>query len=848
MTTELCDGRLSEAEPLREPTETASLRGLTAAEARQRLSADGPNSVDAIERRGAIMAVARRLLNPLVLVLLAAGAVAASTGDQASLWIILTVVLLSVGLDVVQEHRADNAARALQRSVAVHADVLRDGTFRELPVDEVVRGDVIRVTAGDLVPADGRLLETNALQVNEAFLTGESLPVIKEEEGSTADAAQVFGGTSVVAGSGVILVEQTGVRTRLGAIAGTLRRQPPPNAFERGVRQLGLLIVRLTFGLVLLVLLARIAAGRPALETLLFAVALAVGLTPELLPMVLTVSLARGAVRMARAHVIVKRLSAIHDIGEMDVLCTDKTGTLTEGRVSLIECLDPSGAPSLSVRHLAMINARFESGLKSPLDQALLDGERPDSMEGWRKLDERPFDFRVRSVSVLAQCGDQSLEILKGAPEAVLALCSLVDLGGERRPLDGRLRSSIAARADSRGEQGLRLLGVATRSCAGQVHLADVTGEYAFVGLCSFSDPPKPSAASALARLKNQGVQVKILSGDSAAVVSSVAHALGLEVGEVLTGDQVAHLDDLALGARVEGLSLFARIAPEQKTRIVRALKSRGAVVGFVGDGINDAAAIHEADVGLSVAGATDVARDAADMILLAPDLNVLADGVSEGRQTCVNILNYIRMRTSSNFGNMLTMALASIVLPFLPLTAVQILINNLLYDLSQSGLPFDRSDPRQLVRPIRWNMRQILLFTAVMGPLSTLFDVATFTVLLFGVHATTGQFQAAWFMESIATQVLVVFVIRTGALPWKARPAAALVMTTMVALALAVSMLLLPLSRTVGFSPLPWWAWGVMLALTLGYLVAAEPGKRLAARLARGLGRTPDTFPPLSG
>lgn len=740
--------------------------GLSTTDATRRLSQYGRNAFHRSTRQALLIKIGKRVFNPLVAILLVAAAISGISGDVGSFAIIVTVITFSIALDIVQEHHAEIAVETLRRSVAVRADVHRDGKLVALPVEDVVPGDVVELRTGDLVPADGVVLEAHSVQVNEALMTGEAFPAAKSAEPSRSEspaeaANALFAGTSVVGGSATMLVVATGQRTRFGGIAEALAANEPETALERGVRSLGLLILRLTVFLTLFVLFAHLVAGRPPIESFLFAVALAVGLTPELLPMVMTVTLARGALRMAGKKVIVKRLSAIHDLGAMDVLCTDKTGTLTQAKVTLAEHLGPDGTSSERLLQFAAVNSVFAAGLRSPLDDAVLAHPGLPTTDQWRRLGEVPFDFERRCVSALAEGSDGVWLITKGAPESVLARCTAVaSENGTKRPLDDALRAELEQLQTDKVAQGYRLLAVAakrmpdaTTSCG-----LDDERDLALLGFCVFSDPPKPDAAAAIAALHGLGVRLKVISGDHAAVVQHVSAAVGLPDARLLTGDQIAALSDGALAAQIDGVDLFARVDPDQKSRIIRALQRRGHVVGFMGDGINDAPAIHAAHVGLSVEGATDIARAAADMIMLAPDLAVLADGVREGRRTFANILKYVRMGTSSNFGNMLSMALASIVLPFLPLLPIQILLNNLLYDLSEIGIPFDSVDPDDVDQPRGWDMRSILRFTVVMGSVSSLFDAATFAILLEVFGADSATFQTAWFVESIATQILVIF------------------------------------------------------------------------------------------
>ena len=811
--------------------------GLSQADAEHRLRSFGLNRVETTQTRSILRKLGHRILNPLVAILLVAAAISGFSGDLGSFVIIVCVVAMSLTLDIVQEHRAERAAEALRRSVAIHADVVRDGAITALPVADIVPGDIVHLRTGDLVPADGVALEARDLQVNEALMTGEAFPAAK----STAPCAStlpaearnaLFSGTSVVGGDGVMLVVETGNRTRFGAIAAALEANSPPTAIEEGVRRLGLLILRLTLFLTLFVLLAHLAAHRPAMESFLFAVALAVGLTPELLPMVMTVTLARGAQRMAARQVIVKRLSAIHDLGAMDVLCVDKTGTLTEAKITLEGNVDAEARSSARVLELARLNSAFQAGVRSPLDDALL-AAAPETPKDWVCLSEVPFDFQRRCLSVLAAHGQERLLIVKGAPEAILSRAVAVEIGGVARPLDEEWRKRIEVLERGYAADGFRLLGVAVKSVPdqqGDAGLADES-QLTLVGFCVFADPPKRDAGEAVASLAASGIRLKIISGDHAAVVGHVAAAVGLPSSHILTGAEIDQLSDSGLAAHVDEVDLFARVDPDQKRRIIHALRSHH-VVGFLGDGVNDAPAIHAAHVGLSVAGATEVARAAADMILLAQDLSVLEVGVREGRRTFANILKYVRMGTSSNFGNMLSMALASVVLPFLPLLPLQILLNNLLYDLSEIGIPFDEVDAEDIAQPHGWDMSGILHFTLVMGGVSSLFDAATFVVLLKFFQTDAALFQTGWFLESIATQILVIFLIRSRRLPWRANlPHPVLIGTSLGALAIAIVVAVGPFRSFFGFSALPADVAVSIVLITIAYLAAAEAAKRAALK-----------------
>ncbi len=815
--------------------------GLSAAEAAARLERFGRNLLAARRKRFVVVEILRRFLNPLVLLLIAASAISAATGETASFLIITTIVAASVLLDFVQEHRAGRAAERLRLSVALSADVFRDGEMRHAPAADLVPGDVIHLSAGDLVPADGRVLEARDFFVNQSLLTGESYPVEKRCGELAGDAVQlegasnsVFMGTAVISGSARVMVCRTGARSELGEISRTLGAQAPATAFEVGTRRFGLFVMRFTLLLVLFVLLVNTIFHRPWLETFLFAIALAVGLTPELLPMVVSVTLARGAMRMSRKRVIVKRLASIHDLGSMDVLCTDKTGTLTEGRIRLERHLDPLGRESDRVLRLAHLNSHFETGLRSPLDDAILAHGGID-VSGWRKIDEVPFGFERRRVSVLLEGVEGRVLVVKGAPEDVLRACTEYERDGDgsSAPLDAIVRGSIRERFEALSREGFRVLGIAWRR-VGPDHshaVVDDESELVFAGFAAFLDPPKTTAGDALRELFLANVEVKIVTGDNELVTEHVCREIGFTVAGVVTGEEISRLDDAALRARVERANVFARVTPAQKSRILAALRGRGHVVGFLGDGINDAPSLHAADVGISVDGAVDVAKDAAAMILLEHDLGVLREGILEGRRTFGNIMKYIMMATSSNFGNMFSMAGASLFLPFLPMLPVQILLNNFLYDASEVPIPMDTVGEDFLARPRRWDLGFIRNFMLAIGPISSVFDFLTFFVMLRVFRAGEALFHTGWFIESVATQVLVIFVIRTRSSPLRSRPHPVLVATSLAVVGIAVLLPFTPLGRLVGFVPPPAGFFAVVVTMVVAYLACVEGAKRLFYR-----------------
>ena len=835
---------MTQSEFWKEPPKTlleqlgVSEAGLTSREAAARLLRFGSNDAATAKRTPAWLRLAQRFANPLVLILLVASGLSAVTGDVASFVIISAIVLLSVALDFVQESRAQGAVDALRAQVALKADVLRDGVVVSLPVDQVAPGDIVRLAAGDLVPADGVLLSSRDFFVNQALLTGESYPVEKQATAAGDPAAEVgdaanvaLAGTSVISGSASMVVCETGRRTSLGKIADTLIAKPPPTSFEIGLRRFSMLILRITFVLVLLVMAESMAFHRPWLQSLIFALALAVGLTPELLPMIMTITLARGAIRLSHERVIVKSLPAIHNLGAMDVLCTDKTGTLTEARIALTRHIDFGGDDSERVLTLAWLNSHFESGLKSPLDEAILAHGEIDASP-WRKIDEAPFDFERRRVSVLVENAGQRILIIKGAPEDVMRLCTRVEMPGAGvQVLTEALRAQLQARFDALSAQGLRLLGIASRQEPADLAKADPSNEkdLTFAGFAVFLDPPKASAATALQALAGAGVDVRVLTGDNEQVARHVCAQLKFDPGTVLNGPELATLTDEALIGRMDKARLFCRVTPQQKLRIIMVLKRMGQTVGFLGDGINDAPALHAADVGISVDSAADVAKAAAEIILLERDLGVVCRGALEGRRTIVNTSKYILMASSANFGNIFSMVLAGLILPFLPLLPIQVLLTNLIYDVAQTGLPLDNVDPEAVERPIHWDMRLIERFMIVMGPISTLFDVITFAALLLVFHAGEAFFRTGWFVESLVTQILMIFAVRTRRSLFASRPHRAVIGLAVGGAALTLALPFIPvIGGWFEFVRPPAAYFAFLAVVVAGFLVMIEVVKRI--------------------
>ncbi|HUL75463.1 MAG TPA: magnesium-translocating P-type ATPase [Vicinamibacterales bacterium] len=817
--------------------------GLTSSEAAQRLAQHGPNEPVPVRRLSAVAQFLRLFANPLVAILLVASAISSALGEALDALIIVAIVLTSVAINFWQSFQSHQAAERLRSSVMPTATALRDGAWREIPFRTVVPGDVLRLSAGDLVPADGRLIESRDLSVQQSMLTGESLPADKHASAAAASTETgpeaphlVFLGTSVMSGTATMVAVATGPATMFGDIATRVGSRAPESEFERGLRRFSLLILRTTIALVLFILLVGIALKHNPLESLLFAVALGVGLTPEFLPMIASITLTQGALRMARDGVIVKRLPAIQNFGSIDIFCSDKTGTLTTGVMQLESAVDPAGAEAERPFTLAYVNSRLETGIRSPLEAAIL-GHATIDIADYKKIDEVPFDFDRRRLSVVVEApgGDsRRLLICKGASESLVPLATAIEVGGQVQALDASQRQRCMDVHERLSASGLRVLAVGYRWLDARLaYSRDDETDLVLAGFLSFADPILPDVAEVLARMKEDGVTVKILTGDNDLVARHVCHQIGLDDRQVTTGDELARLDDAALGHVAEQSTVFTRVSPAQKNRIIAALKRRGHVVGFMGDGVNDAPSLHAADVGISVVTATDVAREAADVILGKPSLRVLHRGILEGRRASGNMMKYLLMGTSSNFGNMFSMAAASLFLPFLPMLPTQILLNNFLYDLAQITIPTDNVDREYLSRPQRWDLRIIRDFMLFIGPISSVFDFLTFYVLLRVFHAGEALFHTGWFVESLATQTLVLFVIRTMGNPLRSRPSAALIASTLAVVAVGSALPFTPLASLLGFVVPPLGFLLFVAAASASYLILVELAKRpLVARL----------------
>jgi Mg2+-importing ATPase len=828
--------------------------GLTTGEAASRLAEHGANVLARDERPSLPRLLWRAAVNPLVILLAALATVSFATGDQRSGTVMTLMIVLGVGLKLVQEARAGSAAAALRAMITVHATVMRDGKSCELPVAQLVPGDVIELAAGDMIPGDVRIVHAKDLFVIQGSLTGESFPVEKHavEPATAAPPSPLehttiaFLGTSVESGSASAVVVATGRATYLGGMAAALSRQHAPTAFDRDIAAFTWLLLRFMAVMVPLVFVINVVTKGSWGQAFFFAIAVAVGLTPEMLPMIVTVCLAKGAVAMGKKKVIVKRLNAIQSLGAMDVLCTDKTGTLTMDQVVLEKYCDVSLRESDGVLRLAYTNSHFQTGLKNVLDRAVLAHEEVHAharIPEVTKVDEIPFDFQRRIMSVVVRTPDgHDLIVAKGAPEAIFPRCTRFELDGAQQAMDQPHIELLKVEYERLSADGFRVLAIATkagppRETAGRVTPYSKADECELIlqGYIAFLDPPKTTCAAAIVALQAHGVTVKVITGDNELVARNVCKHVGLAVPGILLGNDVDKLDDDQLAAAAETTALFARVSPGHKRRIVQALQSRKHTVGFMGDGINDAPALHVADVGISVDTAVDIAKEAADMILLEKSLLVLDEGVLEGRKVFANISKYVRMGASSNFGNMFSVLGASLVLPFLPMLPIQILCNNLLYDLGQTTIPTDTVDLEQLQRPRPWDIRALMRFIVFIGPCSSIFDYTTFAVMLYvfgcwdvstasvAAHSAS-LFQTGWFVESLLTQTLVIHVIRTSKIPFvQSRASRPVIAMAVLMMAVGIALPVSPVGRYLGFTTLPWRYWPILLGTIVCYLLVTQ-------------------------
>jgi Mg2+-importing ATPase len=827
------------------------LDGLTEAEADMRLRKYGPNEIAREHHQSVFLRLLNTLKNPLVLLLMGLSVLSFVTGDPRAALIILLMVVLGVVLRFFQEMRADNAAEKLKAMVSSTATVVRDCKDIEIALKRIVPGDIIRLAAGDMVPADVRVLSAKDLFLNQSALTGESMPVEKKSNPETGDTANLlevsnlaFLGSNVESGSATAVVIETGEQTYFGTLAVSIVGQRQPTSFDVGINQFTWLMISLIAVMVPVVFLINGFSKHDWLDAFLFAMAVAVGLTPEMLPMIVTVNLSKGALVMARKKVIVKRLNAIQNFGAMDVLCTDKTGTLTEGKIILEKHLDAEGKPSDKVLHYGYLNSCHHTGLRNLLDQAIL---AHDELEEWlkakdsyHKIDEIPFDFVRRRMSVIVEDGTGlNTLICKGAVQEVLSQCTHVEVKDEVIQILPEHDSNRKRIADELNAQGFRVIALAYKQMPGAADEPNYSvkdeSDLILLGFLAFLDPPKATATEALKRLHGQNVGIKILTGDNEIITSYICKQVGISIDGLVLGSQIEAMspDELAYAAMTS--SVFARLVPSHKEKIIHALKRRGHVVGFLGDGINDAPALRAADVGISVDGAVDIAKESSDIILLENSLLILEQGVLEGRRIFGNIIKYIRMAASSNFGNVFSVVGASAFLPFLPMLPIQVLANNLLYDFSQTTIPTDEVDSDWLISPRKWEIGRILRFILFIGPISSLFDYITFFIMLTVFHGWNNPalFHTGWFVESIFTQTLIIHVIRTTRIPFLQSCASwPLTLTSIIVITIGAWLPFSPLAEALGFVPLPPLYWGLLALIVAGYLVLTQVMKSLFYRI----------------
>ena len=819
----------------------SSTNGLSENDAQAILKRVGPNSTKAKKKVTPLGLLLNQFKSPIVLILIGATLVSAFLQDWPDAIIILMIVVGSALLSFFQEYNANTAAEKLKAQVSFKSEVIRDGKSVSIPTEQIVPGDVVLLSAGSLIPADGVVLEANDFFVNQAVLTGETFPVEKlpgilpAAAGLAERTNVVFMGTNVRSGSAKVLIVETGLNTAFGQIAGKLTLRSPETEFERGIRRLGFLLTEVMLFLVLGIFFFNVLLHKQVLDSLLFSIALAVGLTPQLLPAIININLSKGSQNMAKHGVIVRRLESIENFGSMDILCTDKTGTLTEGVVHLDGALDVTGAPSEQVRLYAYLNAHMQTGLPNPLDDAIVSNGAPEAQD-YNKLDEIPYDFVRKRLTVVVERKDKPpFMVTKGALENILAACTRIAAGDEEKDLDAGQQAGIQTRYEAWSAQGYRVLGVAVKSVPGQklsFSRTDETG-MAFAGFLLFLDPPKTGVKDTIQALEKLGVSLKVITGDNKLVALHTGQAVGLGDVKVVTGAELDEMHDEALWHAVEQTTIFAEVDPNQKERIILALKKRNHVVGYMGDGINDAPSLHSADVGISVANAVDVAKEAADLVLLKQDLDVLREGIVEGRKTFANTLKYVFMATSANFGNMFSMAGASLFLPFLPMLPKQILLINFLTDLPEMTIASDRVDDVFVERPHRMDIKFIRRFMLIFGPLSSVFDYATFGVLLWLMKANQQSFQTGWFIESILSASVVVFAVRTRLPFTHSRPSRTMLAVTVAIMLVTLLLPYSPLAGMLGFVPLPITTLLVIFGIVILYFLSAELTKRWFYRQA---------------
>ncbi|HVM89072.1 MAG TPA: magnesium-translocating P-type ATPase [Puia sp.] len=819
----------------------STLQGITETEADERLAQYGPNKLQAGSRSGAFILFLKQFNSPITLILIGAAILSFFLGDRTNALIILAIIFISASLSFFQEKGAADALKELVKLVQITTTVFRDGHEKNIPIEQVVKGDIAILSAGDTVPGDCRLMEANNLFLNEAALTGETFPSEKKcctLAPTTALANRInciFMGTHVISGTAKAIVVDTARDTEFGKISQHLRKLKPETEFEKEIKHFGYLLMEITVMLVVLVFIINISLHKPIIDSFLFSLAIAVGLTPQLLPAIISINLSKGASRMARQKVIVKRLSAIENFGSMDVLCCDKTGTLTQGKITLQQAIDFEGNENKKAFETAYINAFLESGFTNPIDSAIRNYGNPD-MSGIRKLAEIPYDFVRKRLSILASAGNENILITKGAFHEMLGICNKAeDSGGnivDIHDINERLEKQFALKS----AEGFRIISVAYKNvpCSkNDLDKDDETGMI-FLGMLLLTDPPKPDAAATLQRLNKMGVALKIITGDNPLIATYISKQVGIDNPVIITGEELIDMSSEALIQKAPQTNVFAAVEPNQKERILIALKRAGKVVGFMGDGINDAPALHTADVGISVNGAADVAKDAADIVLLSDNLDVLENGITEGRKTFANTLKYIFMATSANFGNMFSMAGSSLLLPFLPLLPTQVLLVNLLTDIPEMTIATDDVDINMIEKPSKMHIGFIKKFMVVFGIISSLFDYITFAVLLYVIKAPMREFRTGWFIESVISAALIVLIIRTSQSVFKSRPGKYLAIATMLVIIATLIIPLSPIAPLLGFSRMPFKLYLWIAVIILTYMALTEITKRVFYKFTR--------------
>jgi len=800
-----------------------SVKGLNEDEAERRLAEHGYNRPVVKKEKSILVQILLRFTNPLVVVLLIIAAFSIFFGEKINALLVLLMAIMSVFLSFFQEYRAGKEAEKLIEMVHTTATVIRHGKPKEVKITVIVPGDIVELYAGDMIPADLRVISSKDLFINEASLTGESLPVEKFATDPKANVAYM--GSSVVSGTAIGVVFKTGTATRFGEMSQAITTAPAPTSFDKGIGDFTWLMIRFMIIFVIFIFGVNVFLKGNILEAFLFSLAVAVGLTPEMLPMLVTVNLSRGAMDMAKKEVIVKRLSSIQNFGAMDVLCTDKTGTLTLDKIVLEKHCDVMGREDRNVLIMAYMNSFYQTGLKNLLDKAILKHEKMLVKE-YKKIDEIPFDFQRKIMSVVIEHNSQHRLIAKGAPEEVFTRCSRYELDGQVHIIDPTILADLKKEYDQLSSNGFRVLALAYKDVekSKTVFSKEDEKELILRGYLAFLDPPKPTAKEAIMALKKLGVELKVLTGDNELVTRKICSEIDIDIKGLVTADTIDKATDAELREIVKSATIFVRLSPVQKERIIRTLQESGHTVGFLGDGINDGAALKVSDVGISVNNAVDIAKESADIILLRKSLRVLKDAVIEGRKTFGNIIKYVKMGSSSNFGNMLSMTGASLFLPFLPMLPTQILLNNFLYDLSQVAIPTDEVDKEYAVKPRPWNVRAIRNFMVLIGPVSSIFDFLTFGMMLYVFHASQPLFHTGWFLESLTTQTLVIHVIRTGKLPFiESRPSGFLIMTSIFIVMLGFGVVFSPLSAALGFVIPPPLYFSLLFLMVVVYLFMVQ-------------------------